>query len=105
MLDAKALFDERRSETPTIDAATGRFAANPDVVYFPALRKDDPGELVLLCTLLLRDKGEAFHVVYNDGRYAALGARELVQALNRTYRYLGACLAGPQVATAPTTED
>lgn len=88
-LEPAALFDERRDEVPKIDEKTGRFVRNPDVLYFPAVRKDDPGELVLLCTLLLRKEGEMFHVIRNDGTYAGLSARELVIALNRTYRYLG----------------
>jgi len=102
-LDACNLFDEDE-DVPEIDAATGRFAENPHVLYFPAVRKDDPGDLVLLCTLLLRERDDAFRVIYNDGKYAELTRRQLIQALQRTYTYLGAKIQGmpvPQTATRP----
>ncbi len=90
------LFDARRKDAPAIDSQTGRFVINPDVLYFPALRAEDPAEMVLLCTVLLAEKGGKYHVIFNDGRYAALTPHELVMALNRTYEYIGG-----KVITAP----
>ncbi len=72
----------------------------PDVLYFPALVKDDPGDLVLLCTLLLREKADKFQVIRNDGSYDALDANALTIALNRTYTYIGR-----QIAKQPSAED
>ncbi len=72
----------------------------PDVLYFPALVKDDPGDLVLLCTLLLREKEDKFQVIRNDGSYDALDANALTIALNRTYTYIGR-----QIAKQPSAED
>ncbi|MCK4624328.1 MAG: hypothetical protein KAV00_03385 [Phycisphaerae bacterium] len=83
------LFDARRKDTLAIDAQTGRFATNPDVLYFPVLRAEDPAEMVLLCTVLLAEDGGKYHVILNDGQYAALTSHELVMALNLTYEYIG----------------
>jgi len=66
-----------------------------DVVYFPAVRAGDPADMVLLCTIVNKKEGESFHVIFNDGRYAALTPHELVMALNRTYEYIGGQLAPP----------
>ncbi len=92
------LFDERRKETPALTTQPHRFAINPDVLYFPALRAEDPADMVLLCTVLLAEDGEKYHIIFNDGRYAALTSHELVMALNRTYEYIGS-----KVITAPAT--
>ncbi len=94
MLDEAALLDERRDEPK--DGA--------DVLYFPALRANDPGDLVLLCTLLIRREGDSFHVITNDGSYAAMSPRRLVITLNRTYRYLGAKIDGPRPTPRPRKE-
>lgn len=96
-LKPAGLFDERRKETPLIDGQTGRFVINPDVLYFPALRAEDPAGMVLLCTVLLAGEGKQYHAIFNDGRYATLTSRELVMALNRTYEYIG----GKVVLTPP----
>ena len=104
LLDARNLFDEEE-DVPEIDAATGRFAENPHVLYFPAVRKDDPGDLVLLCTLLLRERDDKFRVVYSDGRYAELTSRQLIQALQRTYTYLGAEIQGLPQPSVPSPND
>ncbi len=91
------LFDARRKDALAIDAQAGRFAINPDVLYFPAVWAEDPTDLVLLCTVLLAEKGGKYHVIFNDGRYAALTPHELVMALNRTYEYIG----GKVILSAP----
>ncbi len=91
------LFDARRKDALAIDVQTGRFATNPDVLYFPALRAEDPADLIVLCTVLLATDGGKYHVIFNDGRYAALTPHELVMALNRTYEYIG----GKVILTAP----
>ncbi|MDY7011745.1 MAG: hypothetical protein SVV80_13490 [Planctomycetota bacterium] len=83
------LFDARRKDAPAIDGQTGRFVINPDVLYFPALREEDPADLIVLCTVLLAAADGKYHAVFNDGRYAALAPHELVMALNRTYEYIG----------------
>ena len=87
-VQAGDLLDAARARAPGIDAKAGRSAENPDVIYFPALRPSDPNDLVLLCTLLLHSEGDSYRVIFNDGRYAALKAHDLVQALNRTYSYI-----------------
>ncbi len=90
------LFDARRKDASSIDAQTGRFVTNPDVLYFPAVLAEDPAEMVVLCTVLLAEDGGKYHVIFNDGRYAALTPHELVITLNRTYEYIGG-----KVITAP----
>ena len=96
MLDAGALPDERRDEPSENEA---------DVLYFPALRASDPGNLVLLCTLLVRGEGEKFHVITNDGNYAEMPAHDLVMALNRTYKHLGSEIAQADTAIEATHAD
>jgi len=64
----------------------------PDVLYFPALREKDPDELIMLCTIPPHDADDKYRVVRNDGRYVEMGHRELTNALNKTYWYLGAKL-------------
>ena len=91
-LAASDLFDARRKSIPTIDSATGRLATRPDVLYLAALRKKDPGDLILLCTILLHEPDENYHVIRNDGQYVRMGYRNLTNALNRTYWHLGAKL-------------
>ncbi len=93
LLSQDDLYDEHRKKRPVVELYSGVEISPPDVIYFPALRASDPADCVLLCTLLLREKGEKFHVIYNDGRYAALTARELVMALNHTYEHIGEVLA------------
>ena len=88
VLKAEHLFDTRRTHIPRIDPNTGRFEINPDVLFFPAVDPNDPGGLVLLCTLLVHNRGDPYHVIYNDGRYEALNNRQLIQALNRTYTHV-----------------
>ena len=97
--DQSDCFDERKGRLPEIDQATGRFASNPHVIYFPAVRKNDPPELVVLCTLLKKAEADPYLVVRNDGRLSELTARELVPALQRTYTYLGQAIYYP-AATA-----
>ncbi len=93
MLSQDDLYDEHRKKRPVVELYSGVEISPPDVIYFPALRASDPADCVLLCTLLLREKGGKFHVIYNDGRYAALTPRELIKALNRTYEHIGKVLA------------
>ncbi|HDY65980.1 MAG TPA: hypothetical protein ENH84_07110 [Phycisphaerae bacterium] len=93
MLSQDDLYDEHRKKRPVVEIESGVEISPPDVIYFPALRPSDPPDCVLLCTVLLREKGGKFHVIYNDGRYAALTARELVMALNHTYEHIGKVLA------------
>ena len=94
MLDEAALLDERRDEPK--DGA--------DVLYFPAVRRDDPADLILLCTLLIRSEGDSFHVITNDGNYTEMPAHDLVMAMNRTYAYLGAKIDGPRPTPRPRKE-
>ena len=89
LIDAKNLFDEQTREIPVIDAKTGRFSENPNVLYFPAVRKTDPPDLVLLCTPPSDRPGNEFHVIHSDGRYAEVTSRELIGLLQKTYTYLG----------------
>ena len=93
------LLDTRRKETPAITTQPRRFAINPDMLYFPALWAEDPADMVLLCTVLLAEDGGKYHVIFNDGRYAALTSHELVMALNLTYEYIG----GKVILTSPDT--
>ncbi len=79
-----------RLPTTLTDSAAGRFKTNPDIIYFPAVRKDGPANLVLLCTVLLREKDGRFQAVHNDGRCEQLAAHHLILALQRTYTYIGA---------------
>ncbi len=95
LLDPGALLDERRDEPK--DGA--------DVLYFPAVRRDDLGDLVLLCTLLVRSEGDSFHVITNDGRYTEMPARDLAVALNRTYTYIGNEIIKARSASAPAATD
>jgi hypothetical protein len=71
-------YDRRRTEK----------SGPEDVLYIPAVRSDDPGDLVMLCTLLLPDEDAPFLVIYNDGTFDELAAVDLVTALNRTYRHV-----------------
>jgi hypothetical protein len=70
----------------------------PDVIYFSALRPDDPPDTVLLCTVLRKNKDDKYSVVFNDGRFAQLTRHELVNALNRTYSHI--CRSLPKTVTA-----
>jgi hypothetical protein len=104
MVGANEFFDAERGGIPEIRTVTGRFTENPDVVYFPALRQGDPNDLVLLCTMLLRRRGDLYQVIFNDGRYAELPAREFIQALNRTYSYISGRIWPPrEPASAPVS--
>lgn len=89
LLTAGDLFDRKRSTVPAIDAITWRFGINPDVLYFPALRKTDPADLVLLCTITTGKRDKPFLSIMNDYRSVELSASELRNALQRTYSYLG----------------
>ncbi len=84
LLSTGDLFDPKRS--PASDS-------NPDVLYFPALRKTDPADLVLLCTIVTRKRGEPLLAVMNDYRTVELSPKELRTALQRTYSYLGGQIA------------
>jgi hypothetical protein len=105
LLGARDLFDSSRNQVPQYDADTGGFTENPDVVHFSALLPSDPNNLVLLCTLFLHSEGDSYHVVFNDGRYEAMNARELIQAMNRTYSYIASRIGsapGERAATRPS---
>jgi hypothetical protein len=96
------LFDATRGKPPAVDARMRRFVEPPDVIYFPALRADDPNGLVLLCTLLLHNEDDKYQVIYNDGRRAAVTGRELIPALNRTYSYISSRIwPTPPATTSP----
>jgi hypothetical protein len=84
LLSMGDLFDPKRS--PDSDF-------NPDVLYFPALRKTDPADLVLLCTIVTRKRGEPLLAVMNDYSTVELSPKELRAALQRTYSYLGGQIA------------
>ena len=103
-LAAGDLFDAQRNEISGIDPATRRFETNPDVIYFPALRKDDPADLVLLCTLLTHKRHDKLLVAYNDGRLAELTPHEMIMAMNRTYGFIGKEIARAQSTGTPATE-
>lgn len=102
LLSPNDLFDADRSPTPFSTRSRGQFAVTPDVIYFPALQPGDPGDCVLLCTVLLKHEDDPFLVIYNDGRFDTLSARELVAALNRTYEHIGAVCA--TAVKSPTTK-
>ena len=82
------LFSRRRRRRPAFDITTGRFEANPDVLYFPGLRKEDPARLVLLCTIMPPGEGDSLLVVYNDYRIEELPPKKLRQAIQQTYYQL-----------------
>ena len=84
LLSSGDLFAPKRS--PASDS-------NPDVLYFPALRKTDPADLVLLCTIVTRKRGEPLLTVMNDYSTVELSPKELRAALQRTYSYLGGQIA------------
>ena len=100
-LAPRDLFDAQREEIPSIDPATGRFEGNPDVVYFPAVRKDDPADLVLLCTLLTHERDDKLLVAYNNGKLGELTPHEMIIAMNRTYGFIGGEIAYAQPPTTP----
>jgi len=85
LLREAALHDDRRPAGPP---PTFRGKPLHDVVYFP-LRRDDAPNLILLCTLVLRDGQPHYHAVTNDGAYHAMTRPELITALNRTYAAIG----------------
>ena len=89
LLQPAELFATDRRPLPPLDAQAGRFAVEPDVLYVPAVREEDPGDLVLLCTVLLPTADAEYQVIFNSGRHAELTGPELVEALQRTYAYLG----------------
>ncbi|MCL2700347.1 MAG: hypothetical protein FWE88_01485 [Phycisphaerae bacterium] len=86
LLRASALHDERRlADSPP----TYKKRPMNDVVYFPSLRRFDAPDLILLCTLVLREGETHYHAVTNDGGYRTLSRAELITALNRTYTAIG----------------
>jgi hypothetical protein len=101
-LSADEFFDRARRQVVRYGADRD-FTVNPDVLYFSALRAGDPNNLVLLCTLLLHGEEDSYHVVFNDGRYEAMNARELIQAINRTYTYISSHTLPGTGAGAATT--
>ena len=96
MIGRRDLHDEQRRKI-----AEG---PQPDVLYFPAVRKDDPDDLVLLCTLLLHDRDDRYQAVLNDGTYVAMTPRDLVVTLNRTYEYIGRKLPQTRPGTRTASE-
>ena len=104
MLSQDDLYDEHRKDRPVVELDSEDEISPPDVIYFPALRPSDPEDCVLLCTVLLRERGGKFHIIYNDGRYAALTSRELVKALNRTYEHIGEVLSAEAEARNQKSE-
>ncbi len=95
LLDAAALLDERRDKSSEDET---------DVLYFPAVRRDDPADLVLLCALLPRSRKQC-HVIANDGSYTVMPAHDLVMALNRTYTYIGKEIMKARSTSAPVAAD
>ncbi len=104
LIKCEAFFDDRQSKPSEIDEKTGRFVHNPHVLYFPAVLKSDPGDMVLLCTITLRENGGKFQVIYNDGSHAKLDSRELIMALQKTYTYLGRNILKEQAQSESATE-
>ena len=82
------LFSRRRRRRPAFDITTGRFEANPDVLYFPGLRKEDAAKLVLLCTVMPPGEGDKVLVVHNDYHIEELSPKKLRQAIQQTYYQL-----------------
>jgi len=85
LLRASSPLDERR---PAGSGPVFRHRPLHDVAYFP-LRRDDAPNLLLLCTLVLRESETHYHAVTNDGAYHALTRADLITALNRTYTAIG----------------
>ena len=88
LISSDDLFSRRRRRRPTFDITTGRFETNPDVLYFPGLRKEDPARLVLLCTIMPPGEGNSLLVVYNDYHTEELPPKKLRQAIQQTYYQL-----------------
>jgi len=83
MLEKAALYDRKRLQ----------LASQPDVVYFPAVQKDDPRDMVLLCTFMLPKRDAPYLVIYNDGTFRKCSGVQLVTALNHTYRHISTAIA------------
>ena len=86
------LFDASRRKKTDPDGKP----LTPDVIYFSALRPNDPPDTVLLCTVVRKNENDKYSVVFNDGRFAQLTRQQLVNALNRTYSHI--CRSLPQTA-------
>ena len=102
-LDTLAVGD-KTAVRDLLHADGRRIQLRRHVLYFPALRPDDPPDTVLLCTLVRGRKDDKLLVAYNDGRIARLTAHAMIIALNRTYRFIGEDIAFGQSTTAPATQ-
>jgi len=100
LLRPEDMLDHRRPILPALTPDTR--LENIDLLYFPALEAPDPGDLVLLCTLLVHEEDEKYHVILNDGQYRTMNSTELVAALNGTYEYIGKTLQNKGVVLPAT---
>lgn len=117
-LRADDLFDKSRRKAPAINAGpidpagadrnSGRFAVCPDVIYFPAVRPDDPADMLMLATVIAAAKGDKLLAVRNDGTIEELTPLQMVTALQRTYAFIGeriqANKRAPATSSAPAAD-
>lgn len=101
LVDAKLL-----TENDLLDAERqGRFASTSqpaaDAIYLPAVRKTDPGDLVILHTIVTHERGEKLLAVLNNGELVECTPRELVERLNRTYEYIASEIEKTRQAPSP----
>lgn len=88
LLDERDLFDPNRDSIPRIGRISHRYESGPDALYIPAVEPGDPGDLILLAQVAVREAGDAFGVIRNDGTHEELSPAELTAELNRTFRYI-----------------
>ena len=99
LLSTSQLYDARRGKvTPDVDPETHHYIPHPDVLYFPALTRQDPPRLVLLCTLLLQADGDRYQVITNGGAHEQMDRHELIGALQKTYTHIGLMLRETELA-------
>lgn len=93
----EAEFQELWGKVVGFDVANGRRPESlnelghsaPGVLYFPAVLKSDPPDMIVLCTLLVRREKDKYLVMRNDGALMKMDAQQLKLALGRTYDYIG----------------
>lgn len=95
LIEQKTLFDPTRKSIP----ATG---GPYDVIYNPAVLPGDNKDCVILYTIFLSQQDEPFYAIHNDYTISKFKPRELVKALNDTYRVIGEDIQKKQhAATQP----
>ena len=95
LIEQKTLFDPTRKSIP----ATG---GPYDVIYNPAVLPGDTKDCVILYTIFLSRQDEPFYAIHNDYTISKFKPRELVKALNDTYRVIGEDIQKKQsAATQP----